>query len=340
MARVAINGFGRIGRAFLRLTLNRDDYEVVAINDLGDPKNLAYLLKYDTAFGQAPFAVEASEEKLKINGRDVKFLSEKDPAKLPWQDLDIDVVVEATGVFASYQKAKTHLTAGAKRVVVSAPVKDEPQAADVKGATVLVGANHTEMKDLEVTSNASCTTNAASPLIGILKEKIGVKKALLNTIHGYTTTQSLVDSPNHKDWRRGRAAALNIVPSSTGAAVATTKAYQELTGKFDGIAIRVPVLVGSIVDITFVANQPTNKEAVNDILRQAASDPVWSRVFAVTDEPLVSSDIIGSSYGAIADLSMTRVVDGDLVKVMAWYDNETGYAHTLAEHVGEAIKHL
>ena len=335
MSKVAINGFGRIGRAFFRLSEGRPDYEIVAINDLGDPKNLAYLLKYDTAYGASPLSVKTSEKGFTVNDREIQFLSEKDPSKLPWKDLGIDVVIEATGVFTSYEKAKAHLMAGAKRVVVSAPVKDDPKKAGVEGATVLMGANEDKLATCTITSNASCTTNAANPLIGILKESIGIEKALLNTIHAYTATQSVVDGPAKKDWRKGRAAAQNIIPTSTGAAIATTKAHSELTDKFDGIALRVPVVVGSIVDITFVAAKEVTAEAVNEVFKKAAKSERWQKIFAVTDEPLVSSDIIGSRYGAIADLSMTRVVGGNLVKVLAWYDNETGYAHTLTEHVGK-----
>lgn len=335
-ARVAINGFGRIGRAFFRMAYDNADIEVVAVNDLGDAKNLAYLLNYDTAYGRAPFEAKAGKGNLDIDGREVAFISEREPAKLPWKDMRIDVVVEATGVFASYEKSKAHLEAGAKRVVVSAPVKDDPSAAKVKGATVLVGVNEDALGASEITSNASCTTNAASPLIAILKEAIGIEKALLNTVHAYTATQSIVDGPNKKDFRKGRSAAQNIIPTSTGAAVATTKAHTDLAGKFDGIAMRVPVPVGSIVDITFLASRKTSVEEVNDVFKKAAASPAWEGIFAATDDPIVSSDIIGARYGAIADLAMTRVVDGDLVKVLAWYDNETGYVSTLLRHVAAA----
>ena len=332
MARVAINGFGRIGRTFFRLSEERDDYEIVAINDLGDPENLAYLLKYDTAYGGAGFDVVASKEKLTVNGRDVKFVSEKDPAKLPWKDLDIDIALEATGIFASYEKSQMHLTAGAKRVVVTAPVKDEPPEG-VVGATILMGVNEDKFQTCDISSNASCTTNAGSPLMQILHESVGVEKALLNTVHGYTSTQSLVDSPNKKDFRRGRAAAQNIIPATTGAAIAVTKALTELEGKFDGIALRVPVIAGSIADITFVAKKDTSADEVNDILRKAVGEDRWKKVFSVTEEPIVSTDIIGSSVASIADLSFTRVVGGNLVKVLAWYDNEMGYTYALVEHV-------
>lgn len=331
--RVAINGFGRIGRAFFRSAQARSDIEIVAINDLGDLDNLAYLLKYDTAYGHSGFEVSMRDGVLVAGGKEVTFLSERDPSALPWKDLDIDVVVEATGVFASYEKAKVHRDAGAKRVVVTAPVKDDPAAAGVKGDTVLMGVNDAHLATCEVTSNASCTTNAAGPLVAILDEALGIERALLNTVHAYTASQSLVDGPNKKDFRRGRAAAANIIPNSTGAAIAVTKAYPALKDKFDGIAIRVPVVVGSIVDVTFDAKRPTTAEEVNEIMRTAAAAEKWRGRFAVTNEPLVSSDIIGATYASIADLSYTRVAGETLVKVLAWYDNETSYTQTLVDHV-------
>ena len=336
-ARVAINGFGRIGRNFFRLAYQHPDFEVVAINDLGDPDTLAYLLQYDSVYGRSPFSVEVVDGALMIDEQRVQFLQERDPKQLPWGDLSIDLVVEATGIFTSYGASKQHLEAGARRVVISAPVKDEPAAVGVNGATILMGVNDDILKSCDITSNASCTTNATSPLIAILKESVGVQKAVLNTVHAYTATQSLVDGPSTKDVRRGRAAALNIIPSSTGAAVATTKAHTELAGAFDGIAVRVPVPVGSLVDVTFLATQPTSVEAVNEALTKAAAAPRWQRLFAVTTEPIVSSDIIGARVGSIADLSFTKVVDGDLVKVLAWYDNETSYCQTLVEHVRAAV---
>lgn len=331
--KVAINGFGRIGRAFFRMSEGHPAYEVVALNDLGEAKNLSYLLRYDTVYGHAPFPVEVDGDSLVVNGRKIALSHEKDPTALPWGKLGIDVVVESTGVFTSYEKSKAHMTAGAKRVVITAPVKDDPAAAGVKGATVLMGANEDQIKTCDITSNASCTTNAASPLIGILKEAIGIDKAILNTVHAYTASQALVDGPSKKDLREGRAAAQNIIPSTTGAAIATTLAYPDLKGKFDGISIRVPVPAGSIVDVTFIASRPTSVEEVNAALTKAATTDRWKKVFAVTNEPLVSSDILGARYGAIADLEMTQVVDGNLVKVLAWYDNEASYVHTLCEHV-------
>lgn len=338
--RVAINGFGRIGRSFFRNSQGRTDYEIVAINDLSEPKNLEYLLKYDTVYGQASFSVNASDHSLQIDDRKITLVQEKDPSQLPWKDMDIDVVVEATGVFASYEKAKAHLAAGAKRVVVTAPVKDDPKAAGVEGDTVLIGANDDRLKTCQITSNASCTTNAVSPVVGILKEAIGIDKAVLNTVHAYTATQSLVDGPSKKDLRRGRAAAQNIIPSTTGAAIATTLAHTDLVGKFDGISLRVPVPIGSIADVTFIASRETTVEEVNKALTDAAATERWGKVFAVTDEPIVSSDIIGAPFGAIADLGMTQVVDGNLVKVLSWYDNEASYVHTLVEHISAISKVL
>lgn len=336
--KVAINGAGRIGRAFLKLAVERPELEVVAINDLADIKNIAYLMKYDSAYGRSNLDIKADSEKnvLNINGKEVVYLSEKDPALLPWSKLGVDIVLESTGLFTSYEKASAHITAGAKRVVLSAPAKDEvggPQA-----STVLMGINVDDISKSPVTSNASCTTNAASPLISILHEKIGIEKAILNTTHAYTASQSLVDAPNKKDWREGRAAAMNLAPSTTGAAIATTKVITDLSGKFDGISVRVPVVTGSLVDITFISKRPTTVEEVNQILRDASASANWQGIFEATDEELVSRDIVGNPHASIADLKMTKVVDGNLVKVLAWYDNEGGYTHALVRHVVEASK--
>jgi glyceraldehyde 3-phosphate dehydrogenase len=331
--RVAINGFGRIGRAFVRAAYNRPELEIVAINDLGSLESLAYLLKYDTVYKQAPFSVAQKDGKLVIDGKEVAFVSEKDPAALPWKDMQIDVVIESTGFFTDFEKAKAHITAGARRVVISAPGKGEE---GVDGATILMGLDEEKFATCPVTSNASCTTNSASPVIAILDEAIGIERAILSTTHGYTASQALVDGPSKKDLREGRAAAMNIVPSSTGAAIAVTKAYPALEGKFDGISLRVPVVAGSIADVTFVAKRETTPEEVNDILTKAAGSDRWKGTFAVTNEPLVSSDILGNPHASIADLAMTRVVDKTLVKVLAWYDNEAGYTHTLVEHAIKA----
>ena len=334
--KVAINGFGRIGRSFMRVSFSREEIDIVAINDLGDVNNLAYLLRYDTTYGKSELEINTKKEGEKtyliVNGKEIAFYSQKDPALLPWKEDGVDVVVESTGFFTEYGKAKAHLDAGAKKVVVSAPIKGEP-VEGISGGTILMGINDTTLGDVQISSNASCTTNAAGSLIQILHDSIGIEKAVLNTVHGYTATQGLVDSPNKKDFRKGRAAAQNIIPSTTGAAIAVTKVIPDLEGNFDGIALRVPVLTGSIADITFIAKRDTTVEEVNDILRKAAEENKWKKVFAVTDEPIVSADIIGSPYAALADLNFTRVVGGNLVKVMSWYDNEIGYTNTLVDHV-------
>ncbi len=346
--KIAINGFGRIGRAFLRIAHERPGLEVIAINDLGDAAQLAYLLQYDSVYGKPSFSVATAGNALVVDGKEIKHFSEADPAKLPWKDLGIDVVVESTGFFTSFEKAKVHLDAGAKRVVITAPVKDETPAdgsAGYTGATILVGINDDKFATSTITSNASCTTNASSPLMQILHEAIGIEKAVLSTTHGYTASQNLVDGPVKKakgkeDYRDGRAGAHNIVPSSTGAAIAVTKAIPDLAGKFDGISLRVPVIAGSIADVTFIAKRDTSVEEVNAILTKAAGEDRWKPVFGVTDEPLVSSDILGSAQASIADLSLTRVIGGNLVKVLAWYDNEMGYTHALVEHVSRLAKHI
>jgi len=326
--RVAINGFGRIGRAFLKISWERSDIEIVVVNDLGSIESLSYLLRHDTVYRNWDHLVEVNGTDLVIDKKEIKFISEKDTTKLPWRELDIDVVVECTGLFTSYDKAQFHLDCGAKKVVISAPAKGEG-----KGETILLGVNEEKFGTCDITSNASCTTNAASPLIGILNESLGIEKAILNTVHGYTASQALVDGPSKKDLREGRAAACNIVPSSTGAAVATTLAYPELAGLFDGISIRVPVPAGSIVDITFISKKNTTKEEVNEILKKASTEKRWDKLFTVTEDNLVSSDILGETHACIADLEMTRVVGGNLVKVLGWYDNEMGYTYTLVEHV-------
>jgi glyceraldehyde 3-phosphate dehydrogenase len=330
--RVAINGFGRIGRAFVRQAWNNPQIELVAINDLGTVENLAYLLKYDTVYGKAPFSIDQKNGALVIDSKEVKFLSEKDAAALPWKELAIDVVVECTGVYDEYEKARVHIDAGAKHVVISAPAKGEDEMG--KGATVLMGVNEEKIQTCPVTSNASCTTNASSPVIAIMDESVGIEYALLNTTHAYTATQLIVDGAvKGSDMRRGRAAAQNIVPSSTGAAIAVTRAYEQLSGKFDGISLRVPVPAGSIADVTFVAKRDTSAEEINEILKKAAKHARWQGIFTASEDPLCSSDIIGDRHASIAELSMTRVVGGRLVKVLAWYDNEMGYTGTLVRHV-------
>ncbi len=331
MAKVAINGFGRIGRAFFKLAVSKPELEIVAINDLGDLENLAYLLRHDSIYGPYDKQVSAVNGKLVVDGKEYLFLQEKDATKLPWGQLGVDIVVESTGVFESFEKAAIHKQAGAKRVVITAPAKDE-DSADAR--TVLMGVNEDDLKTCSISSNGSCTINCASPLLPILAEKIGVKKAFLNTTHGYTATQNLVDGPiKGNDLRRGRAAGVNIVPSYTGAAIAVGRAVKAVSGKFEGIAMRVPVVTGSLSAITFVSERPTTAEEINSILKAAAAEPRWAGIFKVTEEPVVSTDIIDDPYAAIADLALTRVVDGDLCGVYSWYDNEFGYTNSLVDHV-------
>ena len=337
--RVVLNGFGRIGRAFFRLACAEPRIEIVAINDLAEKENLQYLLRYDTAYSKCSVECEAIV-------RDLQFFNEPDPHYLPWKDLSVDVVVEATGVFNTYQKANAHLEAGARRVVLTAPVKEEKNTSHsipdygIKGKTILMGLNDEDLRDCQISANGSCTTNAVSPVLKILDKTIGVEKALLTTIHSYTATQKMVDSPSKKDYRRGRAGAQNIIPTSTGAAIATTVVLKKLADKFDGLALRVPTVLGSMVDLTFVAKRETTREEINNVLKQASQEKVWQGIFTTTEEPLVSSDIIGNPFASIADLSLTKVVGGNLVKVLIWYDNEMGYAQTLIQHVlraGELI---
>ena len=333
MIKIAINGFGRIGRMFFRIACQRPELDIVAINDLGGLDNLAYLLKHDSVYRKFDQEVTIEDGNLVVGTKKIKFFQEKDPTNLPWKDLDIDVVVEATGFFETYEKAKIHLDSGAKRVVISAPAKD---ADGELGKTVLMGINEDDLKTIKISSNGSCTTNSIHPVIQILNETIGIKKALLTTIHSYTATQKIVDGPDNGDWRRGRAGAQNIVPSTTGAATALARVIPDLNGLFDGIAVRVPSITGSLSDITFVANKKTTIEEINNIFLTAEKEARWQGVFKTSTEELVSSDIIGDPYASIVDLKLTHVVDGDLVKVLAWYDNEMGYVHTLVKHVIKA----
>ncbi len=320
MYKIAINGFGRIGRAFYKLADKDPNVEVLAINDLGADEDLRYLLKYDSVYGTYDTT----------SFDNIQIFHEKEPNKLPWRDLDIDVVVESTGFFRTEESASKHLLAGAKRVVISAPSDD--------AKTVLTAVNTDELSACKVSSNASCTTNALNPVVAVLNEAIGIKKAILNTVHSYTSTQRTVDLLNHKDPRRGRAAAVNIIPTSTGAAQATAKVHTFLENKFDGISLRVPTPAGSIIDLTFLSERNTNQEEINILLSEAAMTDRWMGILAVTSDPVVLSDIQGRTEASIVDLQMTRVVDGDLVKVLAWYDNEMGYAHTLLRHVIQSAR--
>ena len=336
MKKIAINGFGRIGRLFFRQVFSEPDVEVAVINDLGDAANLAYLLKHDSVYRNFSEEVRFENGELVVGQKRIKMIQEKEAEKLPWGEMEIDLVVESTGVFESFEKAKAHLDAGARKVVITAPAKDEEGTAG--GGTFLVGVNSEKIGSCNLTSNGSCTTNAVVPVMAILSLKLGIEKAVLNTIHAYTGTQLIVDGPvKGKDMLRGRAAAQNIIPSTTGAAIATGRVVPELVGKFDGVAMRVPVATGSSADITFLAKRKTTVEEVNNILREAAKEERWQGILKVSEEPLVSSDIIGEPYGAIVDLSFTKVVDGDLVKVLSWYDNEWGYVSTLVKHVLKAL---
>lgn len=330
--RVGINGFGRIGRAALKIALEKPELEIVAVNDLGDLENICYLLKYDSVYGRFDKEIEINkeEEYFTIEGKKVIFLKQPDPAKLPWKDLDIDVVIESTGVFSTFEKSKAHLEAGAKRVVISSPAKDDDLSMNL-GATVLLGTNEDKFGKTKITSNASCTTCAVAPVTSILLETVGIKKAMLNTTHSYTASQNLVDGPSKKDWRRGRAGASNIVLTTTGAAKAVGQAIEEMKN-FDGISVRVPTITVSLADLTFVASRETTAEEIKDIFKKAVKDSRWQGVVRVEEDPIVSSDIIGDKHMGVIDLSFTRVVGGDLVKVLIWYDNEWGYSNGLIEH--------
>jgi len=325
MTRIAINGFGRIGRQFLKAGWGKKGFKIVAINDLTDAKTLAYLLKYDTNYGIWDVPVKAKKNALEIDGVLIPVYSQRDPSDLPWKENRVDIVIESTGFFRTKELALKHVEAGAKKVIISAPAKDETP-------TFVFGVNHKDInsKTGEVINNASCTTNCVAPISEIIDKVFGVKKAMLTTVHGYTSTQSLVDSP-HKDLRRGRAAAENIIPTSTGAAIATTKTVPNLKGKFDGFAIRVPVPTASLSDITFVTKEKVTVEGVNRALKRASRSIRWNGVLDTTADPIVSSDIVGNTHSAIVDLDLTRVVGGDLVKVVAWYDNEMGYASRLVD---------
>lgn len=331
--RVAINGFGRIGRQAFKVASQRPDLEVVAINDIGDVDNMAYLLKYDSVHRRDDQDIHSEGSSLVVDGRTYPILSVKEPLELPWADLGVDVVIESTGRFATREQATAHLQAGAKRVVVSAPATGAP--------IFVLGVNEREY-DAEqdtVISNASCTTNSVTPVMAVLDETFGVQKALMTTIHSYTADQRLVDSP-HSDWRRGRAAAQNIVPTSTGAARAATEALPRLKGLFDGVALRVPTVDVSLSDLTVLLKTKTSTEAINQAFRDAAGSDRFRGILQASDEPLVSADFIGNPASCIVDLELTQLIDGDFLKVFAWYDNEWGYANRLVEEVAMVGKSL
>jgi len=331
MANVAINGLGRIGRATFRVILKTPELDLVAVNDLVPIDNLAYLLQYDTAYGKYDKDIAVDGDTLVVDGKRYRVFSQRDPAQLPWGELEIDVVFECTGVFTRREGLEKHLQAGAKFVVLSAPAKSE----DI--GTVVHGVNVPGEESVRMVSCASCTTNSIAPVVEIMGRRVGIKKAIMTTIHAYTSTQGIVDGPNKK-FRRGRAAAANFVPTTTGAAIATTKALPQYTGKFDGVAIRAPIPVGSISDITFVTERETSVEKVNQIFKEEAESERYAGILGVTEDPVVSSDIVGDPRAAIIDLSMTRVVDGDLVKVMSWYDNEWGYTNQMIREALRIVK--
>jgi glyceraldehyde 3-phosphate dehydrogenase len=328
MKRIAINGFGRIGRAALKIIMDVPELEVVAVNDLMSIDNAAYLLKHDSVYGKFDKEVAVQDDQLNINGKIISFSSEKDPSRLLWKSLNIDVVIESTGFFTKKEDAEKHLYAGAKTVVISGPTKSK----DVP--TVIHGVNTADGKTA-VFSCASCTTNNVGPVLEIIDRRIGIKKAILNTVHAYTASQSVVDGPSGRDLRMGRSAAINLVPSSTGAAIAATKALPQLEGRFDGISIRTPVPVCSISDITFLTVKNTSIEEINNILSDESKTARYELVLSVSNEPLVSSDIIQSPFASVVDLEMTRVVDGDLVKVLCWYDNEWGFTNQMIRQIRE-----
>jgi glyceraldehyde 3-phosphate dehydrogenase len=329
MAKVAINGLGRIGRATLKIIQDTAGLDLVAVNDIVPIDNIAYLLRYDTVYGRYDKSVEAKEGELLIDGQSVKFLSEKDPAQLPWGEMGVDLVFESTGVFTNRDDLEKHLNAGAKHVILSAPAKDEVM-------TVVHGTTEQPDEAPAMLSCASCTTNCITPVVEILGRRIGIKKATMTTIHAYTASQAIVDSP-HKKMRRGRAGAANLVPTTTGAAIATTKALPQYEGRFDGAAVRAPIPVGSMADIVFVTERDTSVEEVNEIFREEAQSDRYKGILGASDDELVSADIIGDSRASIVDLGMTQVVDGDLVKVMSWYDNEWGYTNQMVRQAKEML---
>ncbi len=327
--RVAINGFGRIGRNAFKIAFDRSDLEIVAINDLTDDKTLAHLLKHDTNYGTYQHEVGFGEGKIIVDGKEIPVFAQKDPAQLPWKDLNVDVVIESTGFFVDPAKAKAHIDAGAKKVVISAPAKGE-------GAeTVVLGVNEDKLKDAgEIVSNASCTTNCITPVAAIIESNFGIEKAMMTTVHSYTASQVLQDGPA-KDLREARSAAENIVPTTTGASIAAAKALPALKDRFGGLSVRVPTPVVSLSDFVIITKRKVTVEEVNEVFKKAAENPYYQGILAVTDEELVSSDFIGNSHSAIVDLSLTAVIDGNMLKVVAWYDNEWGYSNRLVEEVAD-----
>lgn len=335
MTKVAINGLGRIGRAALKIILDTAQLELVAVNDIVPAENIAYLLKYDTVYGRYEKSVESDGENLIIGDTAIRYFNEKDPARLPWSTLGVDVVLECTGVFTKREDLDKHVHAGAKYVILSAPAKSEDIVTVVHGVNTVEGNTH-------IIACASCTTNCITPVVEIMGRRIGIQKAIMTTIHAYTASQAIVDGPS-KRFERGRAGAANFVPTSTGAAVATAKALPQYTDLFDGIAVRGPVAVGSLADIVLVTERKTSVEEINRIFVEEAASDRYRDIIGVTEDPIVSSDIIKDPRASIIDLGMTRVVDGDLVKILSWYDNEWGFTNQMVRQVVEiaqAIKEV
>ncbi len=334
ITKIAINGFGRIGRSAFKIARERSDVEIVAINDLTDTKTLAYLLKHDSNYGEYGRQVDVTENELVVDGKPVKVLAEKDPTNLPWGEMNVDVVIESTGLFTDKDGAGKHLTAGAKRVVISGPTKSD--GVD----TIVLGTNDSKIKGATpIISNASCTTNSLGAVMAILDAEFGVEKSMLTTVHSYTASQRLQDAPA-KDLREGRNAAENIVPTTTGAAIAVTKTLPQLTGKFDGLSVRVPTPVVSLSDVTALLRRDVTVEQVNEAFKKAAADSFYQGILGVSEEPLVSRDFIGNSHSGIVDLPLTKVVGGNMVKIMVWYDNEWGYSNRLVELVADVGHYL
>ena len=332
--KIAINGFGRIGRNAFKLAFERSDIVIAAINDLTDTKTLAYLLKHDSTYGNYHREVSFNENSIIVDGKEIRVFAEKDPANLPWDQLEIDVVLEATGLFTDPAKARAHINAGAKKVVISAPAKGE-------GAKFIVlGVNEHELtREDEIISNASCTTNCIAPVMAVLEREFGIEKSMMTTVHSYTASQRLLDAPA-KDLREARSAAENIVPTTTGAAIATAKVIPALDGKFDGLSVRVPTPTVSLSDITAVLRRNVSKEEINEVFKRAAAEPFYQGILGITDEPLVSSDFKGNSHSCVVDLSLTNVVGGNLIKVVAWYDNEWGYSNRVVELVADVAVNI
>lgn len=328
--RVAINGFGRIGRCAFKIACERSDLEIVAINDLTDTKTLAHLLKHDSNYGLYHKEVSSDDQNLIVEGQKIRVLAEKDPAALPWKDMDVDVVIESTGLFTDAEKASAHLKAGAKKVVISAPAKGE--GVD----TIVLGVNEDKLEtSSDVISNASCTTNCITPVAAIIESNFGIEKAMMTTVHSYTASQRLQDAPA-KDLREARNAAENIVPTTTGASIAAAKALPALENRFGGLSVRVPTPVVSLADFVIITKRKVTVEEVNEAFKKAAAEPYYQGIVAVAEEELVSSDFIGNSHSAIVDLNLTAVIDGTMLKVVAWYDNEWGYSNRLVEIVADA----